>query len=252
MSRKEPSSPREDETSARRVESLSKIAKAISAELKAGSLCGLGSGTTVASLLVMLSQDVKKRGLDGLRWVPTSLQILLAAQELGFEMTAMDRPSLELVLDGADQIDGDLNLIKGGGGALFKEKVLISCARKTVIVADERKYVDRLCSSGVRVPVEASPFARVPVAERLRALGGEPVLRLGERGFPFYTENGNLIFDVLFGPIERAVVLEREIKAIAGVVESGIFTKTPIEVYLIKEDGTYVLHQRSAAQKTNL
>jgi ribose 5-phosphate isomerase A len=221
-----------------RAESIEKIGKAISSRIRRGALLGLGSGTTMAALLPYIAADLTERKVRP-RWVPTSLQISLVAQGLGQETTAMDRPILDLVVDGADQIDADMNLIKGGGGALFREKVLIGSSRSTIIVADEKKLADRLCTGGVRIPVEAHPFARVPVAERLRTIGGEPRIRIGERGFPFYTENGNLIFDTGFEPIERPSVLEGEIKSIAGVVESGIFTPRPIEVYVIEEDGGY-------------
>jgi len=222
----------------RRAESIEKIGKAISSKIRRGALVGLGSGSTMAALLPTVAAELKRTKVRP-RWVPTSLQIQLVAQGLGQEIGSIDRPGLDLVVDGADQIDADLNLIKGGGGALFREKVVIGTSRNTVIVADERKLADRLCSNGVRVPVEAHPFARVSVAERLRAIGGEPRIRLGERDFPFYTENGNVLFDTGFGPIERPSVLEAEIKSIAGVVESGIFTPRPVEVYVIQENGGF-------------
>ena len=226
-----------------RAGSLEKIGKAIAPRIRRGALLGLGSGTTMATLLPIIAAELTERKVRP-RWVPTSLQISLVAQGIGQETTAMDRPILDLVVDGADQIDADLNLIKGGGGALFREKVLIGSAKSTIIVADEKKLADRLCSGGVRIPVEAHPFARVPVAERLRMIGGEPRIRIGERGFPFYTENGNIIFDTGFEPIERPSMLEAEIKSIAGVVESGIFTPKPVEVYVITEDGGYRVLQK--------
>jgi ribose 5-phosphate isomerase A len=221
-----------------RAESIEKIGKSISSKIRRDSLLGLGSGTTMATLLPIIAADLTERRVRP-RWVPTSLQISLVAQGLGQETTSMDRPILDLVVDGADQIDADLNLIKGGGGALFREKVLIGSSKSTIIVADEKKLADRLCSGGVRIPVEAHPFARVSVAERLRTIGGEPRIRIDGRGFPFYTENGNLIFDTGFEPIEKPSVLEAEIKSIAGVVESGIFTPRPLEVYVIEEDGGF-------------
>jgi ribose 5-phosphate isomerase A len=217
---------------------MEKIGKLITSRIGRGALLGLGSGSTMAALLPVMTAELKERKVRP-RWVPTSLQIQLVAQGLDQEITAIDRPAVDLVVDGADQIDADLNLIKGGGGALFREKVIIGCAKRTVIVADERKLSEKLCSDGMRVPVEAHPFARVPVAEKLRLLGGEPKIRLGERGFPLYTENGNILFDVGFEPIENPPVLERELKSIAGVVESGVFTPSPVEVYVIQQDGGY-------------
>ena len=221
-----------------RAASIEQIGSAIADKMRNGALVGLGSGTTMASLLPAISKRLRKREVR-VRWVPTSLQIALVADALREQTSIMDRPALDLVVDGADQVDSDLNLIKGGGGALLREKVLVGNARRTVIVVDERKLASKLCSGGVRVPVEAHPFARVPVAEALMAMGGEPRLRLGERGFPFYTENGNLLFDTLFKPVASAEILEREIKSIAGVMESGIFTPGSVEVYVIREDGSY-------------
>jgi len=206
--------------------------------MRNGALVGLGSGTTMASLFPTISKRLRKRQVR-VRWVPTSLQITLVAEAFREEISIIDRPALDLVVDGADQVDSNLNLIKGGGGALLREKVLIDNARRTVIVVDERKLASKLCGGGVRIPVEAHPFARVPVAEALTAIGGEPRLRLGERGFPFYTENGNLLFDTLFKPVSRPEILEREIESIAGVMVSGIFTPEPVEVFVVKEDGSY-------------
>jgi ribose 5-phosphate isomerase A len=228
----------------RREESLNKIGREIASRIKRGDALGLGSGTTMAALLPVIAGDLKEARVRP-HWVPTSLQIQLVAQSLGQETVALDRPSLDLVVDGADQIDANLNLIKGGGGALFREKVVIGSAKRAIIVADEKKLADRLCMGGVKVPIEAHPFARVTAAERLRAVGGEPKLRLAERGFPFYTENANVLFDTAFDPIERPSVLEGEIGSIPGIVASGIFTPRPVEVYVIQQDGGYrVLKKR--------
>lgn len=232
-----------------RAESLEEIGTAISSRIREGALLGLGSGSTVAAVLPWVTRGMKRKRLKA-RWVPTSVQIQLVAEALRQEIASIDRPVLDLVLDGADQIDADLRLIKGGGGALFREKVLIGNARKALIVADERKLAEKLCSGGVQVPVEAHPFARVPVAERLRGIGGEPKLRLTDRGFPFYTENGNVLFDVGFRPVEAPAVLEAEIKSIDGVIESGIFTPEAVEVYVIQQDGGYrVLKRKRGREK---
>ena len=108
-------------------------------------------------------------------------------------------------MDGADQIDADLNLIKGGGGALFREKVVIGSAKRTLIVADERKLAERLCSGGVRSRSRRTPSPGSPSPRGSACSAGNPRIRLGERGFPFYTENGNILFDVGFEPIEKPV-----------------------------------------------
>ncbi|MDA4135079.1 MAG: ribose 5-phosphate isomerase A [Thaumarchaeota archaeon] len=225
--------------STRRAESLQRIGAAVAGQVMDGALLGLGSGSTVASLLPNIAREMKKRGVTRARWVPTSIQIQLEAQRVGLELSPLIRAGVDLVLDGADQVDEKLNLIKGGGGALLKEKVLLSIAKTSIIVADERKFAKRLCDNGVRVPVEASPFAREPLTRRLRELGGEPILRLDQRGFPFYTENGNVILDTLFEPIQRPAALEREVKMTPGVVEVGIFSIRPLEVYRLEEDGGF-------------
>jgi ribose 5-phosphate isomerase A len=225
--------------STRRAESLQKIGAAVAGQIADGALLGLGSGSTVASLLPIIAHEMKKQAVTGARWVPTSIQIQLEAQKVGFELSPLSRTGVDLVVDGADQVDEKLNLIKGGGGALLKEKVLLSNTKRSIIVADERKFAKMLCANGVRVPVEASPFAREPVTQRLRELGGEPILRLDQRAFPLYTENGNVILDTLFEPIERPAALEKEVKMTPGVVEVGIFTIRPIEVYRLEENGGF-------------
>jgi ribose 5-phosphate isomerase A len=226
-----------------RAESIKKIGNAISVRIKKGYLVGLGSGTTMAALLPTIARALHSRDVRP-RWVPTSVQITLVAQGLKQTVATPDRPTLDLAIDGADQIDADLNLIKGGGGALFKEKVVIGSARRTLIVADERKLTARLCDGGVKVPVEVHPFARITVPERLRKIGGDPVLKLGDRGFPFYTENGNVLFETAFAPIRKPALLEAKIKSIPGVVESGVFTPRPIEVYVVQQDGGYRVIRR--------
>lgn len=232
-----------------RTVSLEKVGEVIADRMRNGSLVGLGSGTTMASILPAISRRLKRREVS-VRWVPTSLQISLVADSMRERTSIMDKPALDLVVDGADQVDEDLNMIKGGGGALFREKVLISNTKRTFIVVDGKKLSRKLCEGGVRVPVEAHPFARVPVAEALQSLGGEPRMRLGERGFPYYTENGNLLFDTLFKPMSRPAALEKEIKSVAGVVESGIFTPRPVEVFVLKDDGTFEVRQKSSSRSS--
>ena len=151
---------------------------------------------------------------------------------------------MDLVLDGADQVDRELNLIKGGGGALLKEKVVMGSARKSAIVAGEGKFAERLCENGVKVPVEVVPLARVSARTGLKKLGGTPEERLLPKGYPFFTENGNVILDTAFGPLRDPGELEARAKAIPGVVEVGIFTFRPITVYKLNEDGSYEIRKK--------
>jgi len=172
-------------------------------------------------------------------WVATSLQIQLVADELGLATLPLPGARIAKVIDGADQVDKKLNLIKGGGGALLKEKILLGNAREAIIVADEKKFAEKLCMGDVRVPVEVVPFARRTVSSRMEELKGDVKVRLDQRGFPVYSENGNVLIDVLFDPIKNPAKLEGEIKATPGVVEVGIFVVRPITVCKILPSGDY-------------
>ncbi|MDA4122993.1 MAG: ribose 5-phosphate isomerase A [Thaumarchaeota archaeon] len=230
--------------SGRRAETLQKVAEAIADHVKDGALLGLGSGSTVAALLPILVRELKRNKVQRATWVPTSMQIQLEAERLHLQLAPLGRARVDLVVDGADQVDADLNLIKGGGGALLKEKVLLSNSRRSIIVADARKFAVRLCEDGVKVPVETSPFARVPVAKAIQEMGGEAHLRLDQRGFPLYTENGNLLLDVLFEPLKNPAKVEREVRSIPGVAEVGVFTVSPLEVFKLEDSGYALLRKR--------
>jgi ribose 5-phosphate isomerase A len=217
-----------------------KLGRELASGIEDGDVVGLGSGSTVARLLPVMVKDMRERGVEAL-WVPTSLQIQLVATELSLRTGPLTTPNVVKVVDGADQVDGKLNMIKGGGGALLKEKVLLSSTKNAAIVADEKKFAEKLCTNDVRVPVEVTPFARETVASRLKKEGSIDVrIRLDQRGFPAYSENGNLLMDALFAPVERPEKLERDLVAIPGVVEVGIFVIRPITVYKIRPDGGYV------------
>jgi ribose 5-phosphate isomerase A len=216
-----------------------RLGKELASGINDGDIVGLGSGSTVARLLPVMVKHMRGRGVEAV-WVPTSLQIQLVAQELSLRVAPLTRADVVKVVDGADQVDGKLNLIKGGGGALLKEKVLLSSTKNAAIVADEKKFAEKLCMNDVRVPVEVTPFARETVASRLRKAGSkDSKIRLDQRGYPCYSESGNLLMDALFSPVEKPEQLERELKAIPGVVEAGIFVIRPITVYKIRPDGAY-------------
>jgi len=140
------------------------------------------------------------------------------------------------VFDGADQIDAQKNLIKGGGGALLREKILINAAKKVVIMADKTKFVKNFNRS---VPVEVHPFARSTVIKSIEKIGGKPELRSLNRGYPFITENGNVIVDCDFGVIKNPKSLQQKLIGIAGVMEVGIFTRKPDIIYKAKTDGKF-------------
>ena len=217
-------------------QALKGVAKEISRKVGRGATLGLGSGSTVAALLEELS-PLLLAGSKNVSGVATSAQIETVASKCDIPLVPFSG-SVDLVVDGADQVDRGLNLVKGGGGALLREKVVMSGAREIAIVAGEGKFSKRLCENGARVPVEVVPMARESAKVGLSRVGGVPEERLLPKGYPYFTENGNLIMDAMFEPVEEPEQLERRVKSIPGVVEVGIFTFKPITVYKLKSDGT--------------
>ncbi len=197
---------------------------------------GLGSGRAATAFVKSLSSYIKTKHLE-IKAVPTSLQIKLIAEKGGIPLIESDQVNhIDVVFDGADQIDSQKNLIKGGGGALLRENILINAARKVVIMADKSKFVKNFSRS---VPVEVHPLARNTVTKSIKKLGGSPELRTLDRGYPFITENGNVIFDCDFGIIKNPKSLVQKVKLIAGVMEFGIFTRKPDVIYKAKTNGKF-------------
>jgi ribose 5-phosphate isomerase A len=209
-----------------------RLAADLSTELRKANVLGLGSGSTVSSILK--KADIPKGKLA----VPTSIQIKLVADTLGFVATSLNS-EVELTIDGADQVDRRLNMIKGGGGALLKEKILTSFSKRLYIVVTDKKLSERLCEGNVPIPIEVSPFGLYLVQEKVLEMGGKPQLRKNEKGYPSFTENGNVIIDAFFEPLEEPRELETKIKSTVGVIEVGIFTRKPDLVFVLKENGSY-------------
>ena len=219
-----------------------RLAGEAAAELvKSSMVVGLGTGSTVAWTIKRLGERVKEECLDFLG-IPTSFQAENLAIASGIKLTTLNsHPVLDLAIDGADQVDHNLYVIKGGGAAHTREKVVAGSARRFVIVADESKYVQKLTWP---VPVEVLPFAFRLVERRLRDLGGKPVLRLGKmKDGPVITDNGNFVMDVDFGVIEDPKGLAAKISPIPGVVEHGIFDNLD-ELYLARGDGVEIIGRR--------
>lgn len=225
-------------------EALKGVARELAKTIADRTTLGLGSGSTVTTLLEELSPLLieKKIAVSG---VPTSTQIEMVATRSGIRLVPF-RGTVDLVVDGADQVDSNLNLIKGGGGALLREKILMGSAKRTVIVAAENKFAARLCENGVRVPIEVVPLARESAKVGLSKLGGVPQERLLPKGYPLFTENGNVILDTAFEPISEPADLEMRAKSVPGVAEVGIFTFKPITVYSLRSDGSYEALEKSA------
>jgi ribose 5-phosphate isomerase A len=185
-----------------------------------GDIVGLGTGSTAYFAVVALGERVKA-GLK-ISGIPTSLQTAELARAVGIPLTTLDEhPEIDITIDGADEIDPKLNLIKGGGGALLREKVVASVTKKMVVVADSGKIVSVL--GKFPLPVEVISFARRVVEKKIVALGGSPKLRTKPDGSAFLTDNGNQILDCSFGTIADPAGLARELNGTPGVVEHGLF-----------------------------
>jgi ribose 5-phosphate isomerase A len=188
--------------------------------VKDGMVIGLGTGSTVSYMIERLSHMVRE-GLN-VKGIPTSYQTAIRAREYGIPLTTLDDyPVIDLAIDGADQVDPQLRLIKGRGAALTREKIIAAAAFCFIVVADEEKVVPRLSGT---VPVEVLPFAVQPAMARLRSFGCRTVIREAvKKDGPVISDNGNFIVDCLFAEIEDPEKLEIAVAAIPGVVESGLF-----------------------------
>jgi len=207
--------------------------------VKAGDTVGLGSGRAAGAFVHALAGRVR----DGLRarGVPTSEETERLARELGIELVGLEA-EIALTVDGADEVDGALNLIKGHGGALVRERIVAAASRRQIILVTADKLVETLGARGP-VPVEVMPFAAPFCRRRLEDLALKPALRMHEER-PFVTDNFNVIFDCATGPIEDPVRLERTIRSIPGVIDVGLFVGTADVVIVADDDGLRELVRR--------
>jgi ribose 5-phosphate isomerase A len=188
--------------------------------IKDGQVVGLGTGSTAAYFIKLLAEQVSK-GLR-IRGIPTSIRSQELAQSLGIPLTTLDQcQEIAVTVDGADEVDPQLRLIKGGGGAMLREKIVASATKQLVIVADASKQVPVL--GKFPLPVEVIRFAQALVAKRIAALGAQVQLRTGADGKPHVTDENNHILDCRFGQILDVEWLARQLSDMPGVVEHGLF-----------------------------
>jgi ribose 5-phosphate isomerase A len=215
-------------------------AEAAVAHLESGMIVGLGTGST-ATLAV---RAIGKRVAQGLRiiGIPTSEQTAQLARELGIPVSTLEEHAcIDVTIDGADEVElGTLNLIKGRGGALLREKIVASASARFVIVVDETKLVSQLAARDP-IPVEVVPFGWQATAKRLRQLGANPSLRSNPDGQLFLTDGGHYILDCSFPAIASARELERELDSVVGLVEHGLFLGMTSEVIVGGAQGVQVL-----------
>jgi ribose 5-phosphate isomerase A len=215
-------------------------AEAAVQHVESGTVIGLGSGSTAYYMIEIIGSLLASGRLTYIKGVPTSNQTSAYAREAGIPLTTLnDHPTLDLSIDGADLIDGNLNAIKGGGGALLREKIVASASETYILIADERKIVEKL-GTGFPLPIEILPFSATLAADRVRELGASVVLRRGKID-PVTTDNGNFILDADFGPIDDPAGLERELKSIPGILETGLFLGYTDIAYVGTLDGVMKL-----------
>ena len=214
--------------------------KAVEENVKNNMILGIGSGSTVVYAVKRIAEINQNNNLN-LKCIPTSFQSHQLVVENGLTLVSLDQyPEIDLDIDGADEIDNSLNLIKGGGGCLVQEKIIASASKKLVIIADYTKKSEFLGEHWKKgVPIEIIPLAHVPIMKRLEKLGSTPVLRMAQaKAGPVVSDNGNFIIDADFGIIKNPSELNLKILQIPGVVDSGFFLGMAQAAYIGQEDGT--------------
>lgn len=192
--------------------------------VKSGMIVGLGTGSTTAYTIQALGDRIKSGELKDIKGVPTSFQSEVLAKQYGVPLTTLDEiDRIDVAIDGADEVDPHLNLIKGGGAAHTREKVVDYLATQFIVVVDGSKIVDKLGST-FRVPIEVIPMALTPVMRAIEKLGGKPELRMGvKKAGPVITDQGNMVIDVKFDDIANPGEMEKTLNNIPGVLENGLF-----------------------------
>ncbi len=205
--------------------------------LTSGIVVGLGTGSTVRFALEEIGQRLKSGDLKNIAGIPSSVQTERLAREFGIPITTFeDHQEIDITIDGADEVDPQLDLIKGGGGALLREKILAQASHRNIIIVDENKLSAKL---GTRfpVPVEVLPLAWTSEAKYLKSLGATVVLRERSDGTLFTTDQKNFILDCDFGPIINPGELEQQLNQRAAIIEHGLFLGLATEVIVAGKEG---------------
>ena len=205
--------------------------------VESGMVVGLGEGSTAVFAVRRIAQLLREGKLRDILGVPCSCKVEVQARALGIPLTTLEEhPVIDLTIDGADEVDPDLNMIKGGGGALLREKIVAQASCREIIAVDESKFSPAL-GTHWPVPVEVVAFGWRTQTGFLESLGAEPVLRLMNDGAPFKTDQGNLILDCHFGPIPDPAQLAARLRERAGIVEHGLFLGLATEVVVASGEG---------------
>jgi ribose 5-phosphate isomerase A len=214
--------------------------KAVDENVKKGMVLGIGSGSTVVYAVKRIAELNNENDLD-LKCIPTSFQAYNLIIDNGLNLVSIDMyPIIDLDIDGADEIDKNLNAIKGGGGCLVQEKIIASISKNFILIADHRKdskFFGENWKKGI--PIEIIPLARVPLMKKFDELGGKPILRMAKaKAGPLVTDNGNFIIDVDFGIVKKPSQINKKILMIPGVVDTGLFIGMASKAYFGQKDGS--------------
>jgi len=232
------------------IEDAKKLAgySAVNEWVKDGMIVGVGSGSTVVYVVERLVQRVKEEKLNVV-CVPTSFQANQLIVQGGLQLGDLARyPVLDVAIDGADEVDANMNLIKGGGGCQTQEKIIASCAKQFVVVADYRKIAKTLGENWKKgIPIEVIPMAYAPLLLKIQQLGGKGTLRMAKnKAGPVVTDNGNFIIDADFGLIQDPAKLNNDLIHLSGVVETGLFCGMACKAYFGMEDGSVTTQEFNA------
>ena len=212
--------------------------------ITSGMVIGLGTGSTAQFAVERIGELLRGGSLKNITGIPSSDQTEKFAQSMAIPLTSLDEhPTVDLNIDGADEVDPDLNLIKGGGGALLKEKIIAQASPRNIIAVDDSKLSSQL-GSLFALPVEIIPLARKTEENYLKSLGASVTLRTDEGGQPFRSDQKHLILDAEFGPIANLQELAHSLNQRAGIVEHGLFIELADDVIVAGENGIEHLRRK--------
>ncbi len=207
------------------------VGRAAAAQVESNSIVGLGTGSTTAFAIQFLGERLTTGDLENIKGVPTSFQASVLAKQYGIPLTTLDEVDhIDVAIDGADEVDPKFNLIKGGGAAHTREKIVDGLAANFIVVVDSSKLVDALGST-FPLPVEVLPMAVAPVTRALEAMGASVELRMGvKKDGPVITDQGNMVLDAKYEAIANPAEMEKSLNNIPGVLENGLFVGLASEV----------------------
>lgn len=221
--------------------------RAVDENIKKGQVVGIGSGSTIVFAVQRIAERNSKEELN-LVCIPTSFQARQLIHEYGLNLGNLETsPEIDIAIDGADEVDDDINLIKGGGGCLMQEKIIASCSKKFFVIADTRKNSRVLGTTWRKgVPIEVLPMAYKPVQLKInQLLGGNAVLRMAsKKAGPVVTDNGNFLIDWEFEGVQDWMAVERILQNVPGVIETGLFLNMTDVAYFGSPDGDVLVRTR--------